>query len=99
MLRQGFRRGRRLQDAYVVARTAHTSTSNSPTSANGSFSAHLGSPQAPSGLFPAIRGLLVDAAGTLLIPSEPAAKVYLRYAAPHMNSPLPEHEVLQRFRA
>lgn len=41
--------------------------------------------------------LLVDAAGTLLHPSEPAAAVYRRYALQHGVS-LPEQEILARYR-
>lgn len=43
------------------------------------------------------RALLVDAAGTLLIPSEPAAEVYLRYGAKY-GVTLSAKEVLLRFR-
>lgn len=49
-------------------------------------------------LLPRFRGLLVDAAGTLLSPSEPAAEVYLRYGKRH-GVALSEAEVLARFRA
>lgn len=45
----------------------------------------------------AYRGVLVDAAGTLLVPSEPAANVYLRYASPY-NVKLSPDEVLYRYR-
>ncbi|PSC73910.1 haloacid dehalogenase-like hydrolase domain-containing 3 [Micractinium conductrix] len=47
---------------------------------------------------PRFKGLLVDAAGTLLSPSEPAAEVYLRYARKY-GCDLSPLEVLQRFRA
>ncbi|KAL4425845.1 hypothetical protein ABPG75_009861 [Micractinium tetrahymenae] len=46
---------------------------------------------------PRFRGLLVDAAGTLLSPSEPAAEVYLRYAKKYGCNLNPQ-EVLQRYR-
>lgn len=55
----------------------------------------------PTPFFPKIRGLLVDAAGTLLVPSEPAAAVYRRYAAHYAGGASPllsEQEVLHRFR-
>lgn len=100
MLRQGLRRSRCLQDAWCLslgARAAHNHSSSAASPA--AFSSTPLGNITTAGLFPAIRGLLVDAAGTLLIPSEPAAKVYLRYAIPHMPSPLHETEVLQRFRA
>jgi hypothetical protein len=42
--------------------------------------------------------LQVDAAGTLLIPREPAAQVYIRYTSPYRDSKLVEKEVLERFR-
>lgn len=48
-------------------------------------------------LRPIFKALLVDAAGTLLIPSEPAAEVYLRYGRKH-GVMLSEGEVLERFR-
>ncbi|GAB4823833.1 hypothetical protein N2152v2_010879 [Parachlorella kessleri] len=48
-------------------------------------------------LVPRCKALLVDAAGTLLSPAEPAAQVYLRYAAP-AGVCMAEWEVLQRFR-
>ncbi|KIY96307.1 hypothetical protein MNEG_11655 [Monoraphidium neglectum] len=48
---------------------------------------------------PRIRALLVDAAGTLLIPSEPVTEVYLRAAAKHgVKIQLSEREVLDNFR-
>jgi hypothetical protein len=40
----------------------------------------------------------VDAAGTLLIPSEPVTEVYLRAAARHGVAGLSEREVLDNFR-
>lgn len=43
------------------------------------------------------RALLVDAAGTLLVPSEPAAEVYLRYGSKY-GVKLPASEILSRFR-
>lgn len=46
---------------------------------------------------PAVRGLLVDAAGTLISPSENTAAVYCRYGRP-FGVNLPEAEILQRFR-
>mmetsp|Transcript_14977 Transcript_14977/g.32461 ORF Transcript_14977/g.32461 Transcript_14977/m.32461 type:complete len:292 (+) Transcript_14977:149-1024(+) len=46
---------------------------------------------------PRIRGLLVDAAGTLVSPSEPAAAVYLRYGSAYGVN-LSEKQVLQNFR-
>ena len=46
---------------------------------------------------PPYRAVLIDAAGTLLLPSEPAADVLLRFARPH-GCQLSEWEVLQRFR-
>lgn len=46
---------------------------------------------------PLYRAVLVDAAGTILMPSEPVADVYLRYAAPY-GCRLSGQEVLQRFR-
>ncbi len=48
-------------------------------------------------MHPAFKAVLVDAAGTLLIPSEPAAQVYLRYASKY-GVTLSEQEVLHRFR-
>jgi len=47
---------------------------------------------------PNIKALFVDAAGTLLSPSEPAAQVYLRYGANYGVS-MSEEEVLRRYRA
>ena len=55
---------------------------------------HVGSSHQPS--LP-IRGLLVDAAGTLLSPSEKAAAVYRRYGLP-FGVQLSEAEILHRFR-
>lgn len=49
-------------------------------------------------LIPPFRGLLVDAAGTLLSPSEPAAEVYLRYASKY-GCCLSSNEILHRFRS
>lgn len=46
---------------------------------------------------PFYRAMLVDAAGTFLIPTEQVADVYLRYARPH-GCMLEEGEVLSRFR-
>ncbi|KAK9823496.1 hypothetical protein WJX72_003164 [[Myrmecia] bisecta] len=46
---------------------------------------------------PHYKALLVDAAGTLLVPSEPAAQVYLRYGT-SFGCTLTELEILQRFR-
>ncbi|KAL4445769.1 hypothetical protein ABPG77_008968 [Micractinium sp. CCAP 211/92] len=46
---------------------------------------------------PRFKGLLVDAAGTLLSPSEPAAEVYLRYAKQY-GCTLNAQEVLRRYR-
>lgn len=46
---------------------------------------------------PMHKGLLLDAAGTLLSPSEPAAEVYLRFAKAY-GCTLTEHQILQRFR-
>ncbi|GFR52948.1 hypothetical protein Agub_g15610 [Astrephomene gubernaculifera] len=46
---------------------------------------------------PCYRAVLVDAAGTFLMPSEPITDVYLRYARPH-GCRLSDNEVLQRFR-
>lgn len=48
-------------------------------------------------LRPTFKALLVDAAGTLLIPSEPAAEVYLRYGQKYGVN-LSEEEILMRFR-
>lgn len=48
----------------------------------------------PSGPY---RAVLIDAAGTLIVPTEPTAEVLLRYARPHGCS-LSEREVLDRFR-
>lgn len=45
-----------------------------------------------------VDALLVDAAGTLLIPSEPAAEVYLRYARRHGLPCSKPAEVLARYR-
>ena len=47
--------------------------------------------------FPQLRGLLLDAAGTLLYPSEPAAAVYRRYARKY-GCKLSEPEILTNFR-
>lgn len=47
---------------------------------------------------PSFKALLVDAAGTLLLPSEPSAGVYLRYARKYCDIQLTEAEVLDRFR-
>ncbi|WIA10592.1 hypothetical protein OEZ85_010775 [Tetradesmus obliquus] len=47
---------------------------------------------------PAYKAVLVDAAGTLLVPSERTADVYLRYASKY-GVDLSEQEVLQRFRS
>jgi hypothetical protein len=47
---------------------------------------------------PRLQGLLVDAAGTLLWPVEPAAEVYLRFARRY-GCTYSADEVLQRFRA
>eukprot|EP00887_Chlorella_sp_A99_P004694 scaffold4.g4694.t1 len=60
---------------------------------------HLHSPssRAAALMVPPFRGLLVDAAGTLLLPSEPAAEVYLRYAARY-GCCLTADQILQRFR-
>jgi len=46
---------------------------------------------------PDIKALLVDAAGTLIRPSESVAGVYLRYAAPY-GCKLGEEEILRNFR-
>jgi REG-2-like HAD superfamily hydrolase len=46
---------------------------------------------------PLFRGVLIDAAGTLLVPSEPSAGVYLRYAK-HYGVTLSEAEILHRYR-
>ena len=46
---------------------------------------------------PRLRGLLLDAAGTLLYPSEPAAAVYHRYACKY-GCRLSETEILTNFR-
>lgn len=46
---------------------------------------------------PCYRAVLVDAAGTFLLPSEPVTTVYLRYARPY-GCQLDDNEVLQRFR-
>jgi hypothetical protein len=46
---------------------------------------------------PAYKAVLVDAAGTLLVPTERTADVYLRYASKY-GVQLSENEVLQRFR-
>jgi hypothetical protein len=46
---------------------------------------------------PAFKGVLIDAAGTLLVPSESSADVYLRYARQY-GVTLSEKEVLQRYR-
>lgn len=46
---------------------------------------------------PAYKAVLVDAAGTLLIPTERMADVYLRYASKY-GVKLTENEVLERFR-
>ncbi|GIL63072.1 hypothetical protein Vafri_17046 [Volvox africanus] len=43
------------------------------------------------------RAVLVDAAGTFLLPSEPVSTVYLRYASPY-GCQLSDEEVLARFR-
>jgi REG-2-like HAD superfamily hydrolase len=48
-------------------------------------------------LQPKVKALLVDAAGTLLSPSEPAAEVYLRYGRKYGVNLDPE-EVLKRYR-
>ena len=48
-------------------------------------------------LRPNFRALLVDAAGTLLSPTEPAAAVYLRYGRKY-GVALSEAEVLRRYR-
>lgn len=47
---------------------------------------------------PQIKALLIDAAGTLLVPTERTADVYLRYARKY-GVKLTEQEVLQRFRS
>lgn len=49
------------------------------------------------GVQPYHKGLLLDAAGTLLSPSEPAAEVYLRYAKAYGCS-LTEQQILSQFR-
>jgi hypothetical protein len=46
---------------------------------------------------PQIKALLIDAAGTLLIPSERCADVYLRYGKKY-GCNLSEPEILRRFR-
>ena len=46
---------------------------------------------------PQVKALLIDAAGTLLIPSERCADVYLRYGRKY-GCDLSEPEILQRFR-
>jgi len=47
---------------------------------------------------PQVKALLIDAAGTLLIPSERCADVYLRYGRKY-GCDLSEPEILQRFRS
>eukprot|EP00882_Tetradesmus_deserticola_P006793 GHRQ01007152.1.p1 GENE.GHRQ01007152.1~~GHRQ01007152.1.p1 ORF type:complete len:293 (+),score=101.96 GHRQ01007152.1:173-1051(+) len=47
---------------------------------------------------PAYKAVLVDAAGTLLVPTERTADVYLRYASKY-GVQLTEYEVLRRFRS
>lgn len=49
-------------------------------------------------LLPQFRGLLVDAAGTLLQPSEPAAEVYQRYASKY-GLRLTGKQILERYRS
>ncbi|GLC45896.1 hypothetical protein PLESTF_000709800 [Pleodorina starrii] len=51
----------------------------------------------PTDWRPCYRAVLVDAAGTFLVPSEPVSSVYLRYARPH-GCQLKDEEVLARFR-
>lgn len=51
----------------------------------------------PSEWRPCYRAVLVDAAGTFLIPSESVSAVYLRYARPY-GCKLSDAEVLARFR-
>jgi len=46
---------------------------------------------------PSFRALLVDAAGTLLSPSEPAAEVYLRYGQKY-GVRLSQQDILERYR-
>jgi hypothetical protein len=46
---------------------------------------------------PAVRGLLVDAAGTLISPSERTSAVYRRYGEP-FGVDISEGEILARFR-
>ena len=46
---------------------------------------------------PLFKGVLIDAAGTLLVPSERSANVYLRYAQQY-GVTLSEDEVLRRYR-
>ncbi|EFJ39299.1 hypothetical protein VOLCADRAFT_84971 [Volvox carteri f. nagariensis] len=61
------------------------------------FTAEALAVDSPSNWRPCYRAVLVDAAGTFLVPSEPVSAVYLRYARPygcHLN----DEEVLARFR-
>ena len=53
---------------------------------------HVGPPSRP-----AVRGLLVDAAGTLISPSERTSAVYRRYGEP-FGVDISEGEILARFR-
>jgi hypothetical protein len=46
---------------------------------------------------PAYKAVLIDAAGTLLVPTERTADVYLRYGTKY-GVKLSENEVLNRFR-
>ena len=58
---------------------------------------HLPPPSSDDWAHPQVKALLVDAAGTLLSPSEPAAAVYLRYGSKY-GVTLDPREVLRRYR-
>ncbi|KAG2451007.1 hypothetical protein HYH02_004277 [Chlamydomonas schloesseri] len=79
-----------------LAAALHTiAVSSRPVGASGTLSRTEG--PALGAHRPLYRAVLVDAAGTFLIPSEPVADVYLRYARPH-GCKLEEREILTRFR-
>ncbi|KAI8474047.1 MAG: HAD-like domain-containing protein [Monoraphidium minutum] len=85
-------------------RAVHSSASSSGGVAQAAPAvlARSGAPYASPFLFdlhyPKVKALLVDAAGTLLIPSEPVTDVYLRVAAKHGVKGLSEADVLDNFR-
>lgn len=82
------------QEMCNAAKTVHTAVdySGNPSSTS---TAHVHGMLSPC-LTP-VRAVLLDAAGTLLVPSESTAGVYLRYASKY-GVRLTEQEVLARFR-